>query len=170
MKTLDVFSIEKLTLDIGCGNKKRPCSIGIDIKRSKGIDIIADARFLPLKDECISYVYSSHLIEHISHRETESALTEWVRVLQINNPIEIRCPDFRASCLRFFVRPSWTDERGIFGMQTDESQYHKSGFSYGLLKIILNNLGIQKVKRLRDWSGLFPWIDLHIRGEKVTKN
>jgi hypothetical protein len=110
------------------------------------------------------------VIEHISHCDTERTLSEWIRVLKTNCIIEIRCPDFRASCLRFFVKPSWKDETGIFGMQTDDGQYHKSGFSYGLLKIILNNLGIQKVKRLKDWSGLFPWIDLHIKGEKVMKN
>ncbi|MCR6692460.1 MAG: class I SAM-dependent methyltransferase [archaeon YNP-LCB-003-016] len=64
----------KLELDIGCGEKKRPGMIGLDIKRTANVDIIGDARYLPFKDSCFDKIYSSHMIEHISHREIKKPL------------------------------------------------------------------------------------------------
>ena len=72
----------KLVLDIGCGEKKLKGAIGVDVRKTKDVDIIADARYLPFKDEVFDHVYSSHLIEHFSHREVKEVIKEWVRVLK----------------------------------------------------------------------------------------
>ena len=50
-----------LILDIGCGDRK--IEGAIDIRRTKDANIIADARYLPFKNEVFDHVYSSHLIE-----------------------------------------------------------------------------------------------------------
>lgn len=89
-----------LLLDIGCGDNKRKGFIGIDIRRTCGVDIIADAHMLPFRNEAFDHAYSSHLIEHFSHREAHKVVAEWVRVLKKNGIIEIRCPDLRARALR----------------------------------------------------------------------
>jgi len=57
-----------IILDIGCGETKKEESIGIDINKTSCVDIIADAYYLPIRDEIIDHVYSSHLIEHFRHR------------------------------------------------------------------------------------------------------
>lgn len=76
------MSDKKLILDIGCGDRKLKGAIGIDIRKTKDVDIIADAHYLPFKDEVFDHVYSSHLIEHFSHREVKDVVKEWVRVLK----------------------------------------------------------------------------------------
>jgi len=82
-----------LILDIGCGEKKVASNaIGLDVRRTKAVDIIADARLLPFRDEVFDVVYSSHVIEHFSHREVKDVVREWVRVLKRGGTIEIRCP------------------------------------------------------------------------------
>jgi len=52
-----------LKLDIGCGNRKRG-DVGVDIKRTPVVDVVADAHYLPFRDcsfdevvsyECIGY-------------------------------------------------------------------------------------------------------------------
>jgi predicted SAM-dependent methyltransferase len=70
-----------MMLDIGCGEKKRGY-IRLDLRKTSSVDVVADARALPFRDEAFDYVYSSHLIEHISHREVNNVLAEWVRVLK----------------------------------------------------------------------------------------
>lgn len=95
-----------LGLDIGCGEKKRAGAIGLDLRRTVSPDVIADARMLPFRDELFDFVFSSHVIEHFSHREVTGVLAEWVRVLKKGGAIEIRCPDLRARALLFFLRPS----------------------------------------------------------------
>jgi len=91
-----------LILDIGCGDRKIESAIGLDIRRTKDANIIADARYLPFKNEVFDHVYSSHLIEHFSHREVKDVVKEWVHVLKKGGTIEIRCPWLRVRALIFF--------------------------------------------------------------------
>ena len=55
--------IHLLTLDIGCGKNKRG-DIGIDYSRDSNADIIADAHFLPFKNEVFDKVVSYTCFEH----------------------------------------------------------------------------------------------------------
>ena len=109
-----------LILDIGCGENKLEGAIGVDIKKTKAVDVIADARYLPFKDEVFDNVYSSHLIEHFSHREVKNVLKEWVRVLKKGGTIEIRCPWLRVRALIFFLRPTW-EKRKTHNIMEDKS-------------------------------------------------
>jgi len=104
-----------LGLDIGCGERKKDNFIGLDIRKLPQVDIVADARKLPFRNEAFDYVYSSHLIEHFSHREVGRILAEWVRVLKKGGILEILCPDLRARALLFFLKPSWENVKNIYG-------------------------------------------------------
>ena len=72
-------------LDIGCGDRKRQGALGLDIQVTKDVDVIADARKLPFRDEAFDHVYSSHVLEYFSHREVLKVLRKWIRVLK---PVE----------------------------------------------------------------------------------
>ncbi len=61
-------------LDIGCGNRKRQGALGLDIQVTKDVEVIANARKLPFRNEASDNVYSSHVIEHFSHREVLKVL------------------------------------------------------------------------------------------------
>ncbi len=157
-----------MMLDIGCGENLKKGDIGLDFRKTSSVDVVADARMLPFKDESFDHVYSSHLIEHVSHREVRSALVEWVRVLKRNGIIEIRCPDLRARALLFFLAPSWQNVRNIYGEQDYVGNQHRCGFSFGLLKHLLESCGIEDVKRtFKGYKGI-PFIPdcLHVRGVK----
>jgi predicted SAM-dependent methyltransferase len=155
-----------LTLDIGCGERKMASNaIGLDVRRTKAVDIIADARLLPFRDEAFDVVYSSHVIEHFSHREVKDVVREWARVLKRGGTIEIRCPWLRVRALIFFLRPTWENVKNIYGGQENEWSFHKCGFSFGLLKRLLEECGIVKVRRVikRGFLGLSFLSDLHVR-------
>jgi len=157
-----------LMLDIGCGEGKREGAIGVDLRKTTSVDIVADARHLPFANESFEYVYSSHIIEHFSHREVKCVLAEWTRVLKKGGIFEIRCPDLRARAFLFFLNPSWQNVRNIYGGQDYAGNYHKCGFSYGLLKSLLESCGIKKVKRvIKGYKGI-PFLPdcLHVRGVK----
>lgn len=157
-----------LGLDIGCGENKRSGLIGIDLTRTASVDVIADARTLPFRDSSFDYVFSSHVIEHFSCREVTRVLAEWVHVLKKGGAIEVRCPDLRARAFLFFLNPTWQNVKNIYGGQNYAGNYHKCGFSYGLLKRLLESCGIRKVKRIiKGYKGI-PFIPdcLHIKGIK----
>jgi len=54
-----------LILDVGCGASKHKGCLGVDLRKVKGVDVIADASCLPFKDDCFDKIFLSHLVEHI---------------------------------------------------------------------------------------------------------
>lgn len=163
---------KKLILEIGCGGKKvYPDSIGLDVRQVEGVDVVADARQLPFEDEYFDHVYSSHVIEHFSHLEVKEVLGEWIRVLKIGGTFEIRCPDFRVRTFLFALKPNWNDIRNIYGNQDYSENFHCCGFSHGLLKEILSDHGLIKIKRQYDGYKGIPFLprDLHIIGVKANR-
>lgn len=110
-------SKKKFICDIGCGYRKIfDGPIGIDIRRTAKTDILADARKLSFKDGCFNHIYSSHVIEHFSHKEIDKVLSEWILLLRDGGIIELRCPDLRARVLIFFFRPLLDNIKNICGL------------------------------------------------------
>jgi predicted SAM-dependent methyltransferase len=102
-------------LNIGCGESKLVGMIGLDVRRTPPTDVIADTWMLPFRDGSFDYVSSSHTIEHFSHKEIPSVLSEWVRLLKEGGAIEVRCPDLRARSLLFFLNPAFHNVKNIYG-------------------------------------------------------
>jgi predicted SAM-dependent methyltransferase len=156
-----------MMLDIGCGENKKG-DIGLDYRKTNSVDVVADARMLPFKDESFDHVYSSDAIEHFGHCEVRSVVVEWVCVLKGGGIIEIRCPDLRARAFLFFLNPTWQNVKNVYGGQDYVGNYHKCGFSFGLLKRLLESCGIRNVKRIISGYKGVPFIpgSLHVRGVK----
>jgi len=55
-----------LSLDIGCG-KAKTCQINVDINRQVKPTVVCDAQHLPFKNNVFQYIYSSHVIEHLTN-------------------------------------------------------------------------------------------------------
>lgn len=161
---------KNLILEIGCGEKKEYTnSIGLDARKLKDVDIVADARKLPFENDYFDHVYSSHTIEHFSHLEISDVLKEWIRVLKKGGTFEIRCPDLRFRTLMFALRPNWNDVTYIYGGQDYPENMHKCGFSYSILKKKLSSLGLRKIRRVYDGYMGIPFLpcDLHVKGVKI---
>ena len=155
-------------LDIGCGEKKMDGAVGVDRRKTKAVDVIADATRLPFKPGSFDRVYSAHTIEHFSHREIRDVAIEWVGVLKLGGQIEIRCPWLRIRALLFFLKPTSKNVENIYGGQEYEGNFHKCGFSFGLLKNLLESVGIRQIKRVFEKGpfGIPHCSDLHIIGTK----
>lgn len=59
---------EGIGVDIGCGAKKHPGTVGLDIVEAPGVDHVLDftTERLPFDDDSVSLVFSSHCVEHIA--------------------------------------------------------------------------------------------------------
>jgi predicted SAM-dependent methyltransferase len=156
-----------MILDIGCGDNKKG-DLGLDLRKTASVDILADARLLPFRDESFGFVHSAQVIEHFGHREVRSVVAEWVRVLKEGGTIEILCPDLRARAFLFFLSSTWQNVKNVYGEQDHRDNYHKCGFSFGLLKSLLESCGIVSIKRIIKGykSVLFLPDCLHVRGVK----
>ena len=81
-------------LDFGCGKKKYPGSIGIDIAANSVADIKRDLNKFPypFKENSVEYVKMGHIIEHLE--DPTSSLLEIHRICMPRAKIKINAPHF----------------------------------------------------------------------------
>ena len=79
-----------LKLNIGCGSSFEG-DVRMDIKRTSAVNLIADAHFLPFKDESFSQVVCTEVLEHLE--SPIQALREIKRVLKKKGVVFITVPN-----------------------------------------------------------------------------
>ena len=85
-----------LILDIGCGSKKTPGAVGLDINPVSGVDVAADAaKGLPFADGSFHGVRMRHVAEHVPN--LAGLMAEVHRVCRNNALVYILTPHFSAS-------------------------------------------------------------------------
>lgn len=81
-------------LNIGCGSHLLAGWLNTDLSPELPTIIYLNARQrFPFKDEIFDYIFSEHVIEHISYRDGVKMLTECLRVLKKQGKIRISTPD-----------------------------------------------------------------------------
>ena len=79
-----------IILDIGCGQSKTPNSIGIDITKTKEVDVISDVQYLPFKNSSVDKIVCYQLLEHVD--DIILAMEEMHRVLKGGGILIIEVP------------------------------------------------------------------------------
>jgi methionine biosynthesis protein MetW len=118
-----------------------------------------DIRAIPYPDASVSAIYASHVLEHISFRETGETLNEWHRVLKPGGTLTINVPDFEWACERFLAnyrhgKPTgsrhfqrYTDFWEIFfGNHQSNGEVHKAGFTRKTLLSVLKRSRFRKIR------------------------
>lgn len=85
-----------LILDIGCGRKKIAGAVGIDFSSMSDADVVIDFNHerLPFDDSSVDYIYSSHMLEHLSLDGFFHVMREAYRVLRPGAQFKIVVPYF----------------------------------------------------------------------------
>ena len=99
-----------IVLDLGCGSRKKPGAIGVDIARIPQVDIVADVlRPLPFRSDSVDGIYASHLVEHIDN--LGAFMNEVWRICKPGALVQIRFPH---GTTPFGIWRDPTHKRGIF--------------------------------------------------------
>ncbi|MBI1975578.1 MAG: class I SAM-dependent methyltransferase [Candidatus Vogelbacteria bacterium] len=149
--TLDIYTCGGFTknpltgnpsaLDVGCGSRKLPGSIGMDIVRGSHADVVHDMNIAPwpFADNAFDVVLMNHVLEHSDN--VLAVLGEAHRVLVPGGRLVIQVPYFRSTDAHtdpthrhYFTSGSF--EYFLDGTHLSEYQYvpysfKKSGFWYG---------------------------------------
>lgn len=130
-----------MKLDIGCGEFKREGYTGVDPYIET--DIQAFMWALPLPDDSVEEIYTSHALEHVSKFEVPLALVEWKRVIIAGGLIEIQVPDLKWCCEQWLARQStdWYMDI-LFGQQIHAGEFHKTGFTLPIMQRYLDEVGL----------------------------
>ena len=82
-----------IKLDLGTGEKGKNGFTTVALEKA---DLCWDLRRgIPLEDDSVDYIYSSHLLEHIPFRELILFLDECKKVLKDNGVFSVCVPNFR---------------------------------------------------------------------------
>ncbi len=116
-----------------------------------------DVRNIPYRTSSVDRLYASHVLEHISHLETEKTLQEWYRVLKPKGKVIINVPDLEWACEMFLnnyrkniqipgnAYKNYKDLLKVFyGPQNTNGEIHHTGFTQKSLEKALKTAGFSK--------------------------
>ena len=149
-----------IRLDLGCGPKKRPGFIGVDLENNwsgQAPDVVADVTGpLPFSDDYADEVHAYHLLEHLPRWKAPDCLAEWIRVLKPGGLLVLEMPCFDKICgilAHCLIDRSPLDPRmtmwGLYGDPNykNEAMMHKWCYSYHELESLLEEVGMQQIRR-----------------------
>ncbi len=102
-----------MKLNLGCGNKKRPGYINVDIVPSKTVDILANLNHapFPFKDDSFDEVYCDHILAHLD--SFHKTIMEIVRITKNGGTLRVFASYFPST--KWFGDP---DHKIPFGWRT----------------------------------------------------
>jgi predicted SAM-dependent methyltransferase len=142
-----------LKLHIGCGKRKIPGFINLDILGRPEVDIVDNARTLEkIKNSSCDIIYASHVLEHFGRYEFSEALRTWHKKLKPGGLLRVSVPDFEKVIHYYNSGGKLSDLLGfLYGGQRDEFDYHKIIFDRISLTSEFLDVGFSSV-RSWDWK------------------
>lgn len=123
-----------VNLNVGAGSNRKQDYISVDL-----YDDAADEHWdigsrWVYPDNSVDNIYACHVIEHLSRAEFKVFAHEAMRCLKPGGQLEIRCPDIMKLC-HLMLQDSYsiTNHQRMYGLQSNEGEYHKSGYNEVLL-------------------------------------
>ena len=111
-------------------------------------------------DGSVSHIYSSHTLEHLSHRQVPIILKHWWNKLKKGGIITLNVPDLVWACKQIMryenMQPLtsgvYTTFEGnnvlqsiLYGTHAHEGEYHKAGFTPRSLERLLDSAGFSDI-------------------------
>lgn len=124
---------------------------------------------LAFDDNTVEEIYASHVLEHFSHSDVPHVLDDWVSKLKIGGRLRVAVPDFEHIARLYLNGGGDPLVYGyLYGAQTDDNDFHKSGFDHDRLYSVLRDAGLRNIRPwksvLKDCAAL-P-VSLNLQGVK----
>jgi predicted SAM-dependent methyltransferase len=142
-------------LHLGCGGARVDGFLNVDASPySRGADLVCRLESLDrvYPRDNAELIYACHVLEHFSHAEAEHMLGVFYRLLRPGGELRISVPDMDRIVKIYsnhwdhFQTPGNSPWIGlIFGGQTDDYDFHKTGFNFCWLKYLLERNGFREI-------------------------
>jgi predicted SAM-dependent methyltransferase len=143
-------------LHVGCGDLRIPGYLNIDVSwLARGADVVCplahlDRVYPPGHAEVI---YACHVLEHLSHEDADRTLGMFYRLLRPGGELRVSVPDMDRIVRIYtdnwghFQTPGNSPWIGlIWGGQTTQHDFHRTGFNFCWLKYLLEAHGFKDVQ------------------------
>jgi len=148
----------ELKLHLGCGDRRLPGFVNIDIRKTQAVDLEADiSKHLPFEPDSVDVIYSCANIEHFGRHEWVKIVTNWFKLLKPGGVLRLSTADFRSVCEDYMERGNIEELLGfVVGGQKNNYDWHGMIFDFELLNRELKKIGFEKIERY-DWSKTSHW-------------
>ncbi len=117
---------------------------------------------IPLKDQTVDFIYSSHFLEHLFKNDAERLLIDCYRVLKSDGVIRVSIPDLDYAISlyaqgekdKMLANYFFVEDRGSF------LSSHKYMYDFDSLKSLLEKIGFTQIERCAYQEGKTPDIDV----------
>lgn len=152
VKTQNIHDFPR-KLHLGCGPRRADGYCNVDITPRDTVDITDDVSKLTLfPDNHATAIYACHVLEHFSHEECKQVLRNWFRVLAPGGEVRISVPDidrivkiYMKNWEHFQTEPHAPWIGLIYGGQTDQYDFHKTGFNFCWMRYLLKEIGFTDI-------------------------
>lgn len=144
-----------LKLHVGCGTRRIPDFIHVDIIDAPHIDHCCRVDNLSaFAPGSVDLIYASHVLEHFGRFEVELVLADWYRAIRPGGLVRIAVPDFAAVVALYGQEGLRDGMSGLVGLvcggQRNEYDFHKIIFDEAFLTFLLSKVGFKDIRRW-DW-------------------
>jgi len=109
-----------IDLDCGCADQKKAGYVGIDIN-DWGQEIVWDLNDgIPLPDESVKDLYTSHVLEHFTNKEAKEFIIEAQRVLIKGGTFSAKLPHLKHPTAFYPDHESFWNEARVQSIQRNE--------------------------------------------------
>lgn len=143
-----------LKVHLGCGESALPGFLNIDARPGLGVDIVADISDLTfLENDSCDLIYCSHVLEHLPTAAVAPFLRQCHARLRERGRLMVAVPDLENIFRQYLDDPyvfgaSISEVVGyVFGAQDHEQNFHRTGFTYEILRGQLLSAGFDQVRR-----------------------
>jgi SAM-dependent methyltransferase len=145
----DKLSARPLKLNVGCGNLTFEDHVNVDGRPLDRVDIVADARNIPVEPGSVDEIYNAHVVEHFPLQELERVvLPHWVSLLRPGGVLRVVAPD-AAAMIDAYGRGEMTFEElrvVTYGEQEYDGDFHFAMYSPDSLAAVMKAAGLADVQ------------------------
>ena len=178
-KLFTVSNTGGIKLNLGCGNRKLPGYVNIDIDHKLSPDMVADVRNLDrIDDGSAEEIIAIHLFEHFFYWEIPAILKGWHTKLKDGGKLIIECPDIIYASEQLIEWATKTAETGMpnpqhtmwvfYGDPQSKSPFNCHNWGYWPQQVIdiLTASGFKNCVEEKALFKLGPPRDFRVVGEK----
>jgi SAM-dependent methyltransferase len=144
-------NVKGIKLHLGCANIYLNDFINIDMEEPIADENMDASKLKKYKDNSVSLIMASHIIEHFDWRQHENILKEWYRVLMPNCWLIVEAPNLEEAFKNFLDEKDdnnrlYENFPQIFGRPDfSVGNIHQSGVWPSYLKNVLKKVGFKKL-------------------------
>ena len=115
---------------------------------------------IPLNDNSIDVLFSSHFLEHLTKKKGEQFLNDVYRIMKPGGLVRILVPDLDIA-IQKFNQGEINETLDLFFYTSEEADFsaHKYNYTFGSLKTKLEEIGFKNVVRQSHQNGECPDIE-----------